>query len=140
MMAWIKSLEEKFWDHVDKNGPVPEHCPELGPCWIWTGKTRKDWGAYGIIEEVRDGKAKWYRSHRVSWEIHFGPIPDGKSVLHKCDNSNCPRPDHLFLGTRAENMADKMAKGRYVSGMKGKHQTERHHAAMIRAGAVRRGR
>jgi hypothetical protein len=49
---------------------------------------------------------------RVSWQIHCGEIPAGLQVLHKCDNPRCVRPDHLFLGTIADNVHDMLAKGR----------------------------
>lgn len=55
---------------------------------------------------------KIFRVHRVSWEIHFGPIPSGMFVLHKCDTRHCVRPDHLFLGTNDDNMKDMAKKGR----------------------------
>lgn len=51
-------------------------------------------------------------AHRVSWQIHFGEIPNGKCVLHRCDNTACIRPDHLFLGTKKENTHDIMKKER----------------------------
>lgn len=47
------------------------------------------------------------RAHRVSWQIHFGPIPKGKLVLHKCDNKRCVNPNHLYLGTQGDNNYDR---------------------------------
>lgn len=91
------SLEDRFWNKVDKE-------TESG-CWEWVGSTRN---GYGCIRPI--GVTKY--SHRVSWELHNGPIPDGLWVLHKCDNRKCVNPDHLFLGTNQDNVNDKMSKGR----------------------------
>ena len=99
-------LEERFWSMVNKNGPVQEHCPELGNCWIWTGC--KSHNGYGMI--TVNGSSK--RIHRASWEIHNGPIPEGMLICHHCDNPPCVRPDHLFLGTTQNNVDDKFNKGR----------------------------
>jgi hypothetical protein len=55
---------------------------------------------------------KYKRTHRVSYEIHIGKIPDGINCLHKCDNTKCCNPEHLFLGTQADNVADMIKKGR----------------------------
>jgi hypothetical protein len=55
-------------------------------------------------------------AHRMAWEIAYGPIPNGLHVLHKCDNPPCVNPDHLFLGTPADNTADRVAKGRQAKG------------------------
>jgi hypothetical protein len=80
-------------------------------CHIWTGHvTRRGYGL--LIDGQRSTKVVKRPAHRVSWELHNGPIPDGMSVLHKCDVPACVNPEHLFLGTQADNMRDMDAKGR----------------------------
>lgn len=96
--------EERFWLWAIK--------ADGDACWEWIGWTDGDEG-YGRF--MVDGKR--IRAHQFSWVLHFGPIPDGLDVLHKCDNPPCTRPDHLFVGTHLDNMRDKMAKGR------GNHQS-----------------
>ena len=114
-MAYQQSITDRFWRKVDKNGPVPEHMPHLGPCWKWTGacKTRKNGTtSYGTIRSGKQGSA---HAHRVSWEINVGAIPDDKPhVLHHCDNPRCVRPSHLWVGTHQDNMDDREAKGRRI--------------------------
>jgi hypothetical protein len=100
------TLAERFWQKIDKNGQVPKHCPELGPCWIWLGYKKEDGrGQIGTSKGTQ-------HAHKVSWELHNGPVPDGYCVLHHCDNMGCPNPDHLRVGTQAENIAEMIARNR----------------------------
>jgi hypothetical protein len=79
-------------------------------CWIWESATQ---GEYGCFTEGPRVARKCKQAHRVSWELHNGPIPDDMCVCHKCDVKLCVNPDHLFLGTHSDNMQDRSKKGRY---------------------------
>lgn len=99
-MRKIATTSERFWPKVR----------QTETCWEWTG-SRTGQG-YGYMHFGPQKARKPKTAHRVSWEFHFGPIPDGLWVLHKSDNRLCVRPDHLFLGDRVANMKDCAAKGR----------------------------
>ena len=79
-------------------------------CWDFKGKTTSD----GYFEIKIGGRIspKILKAHRVSWMIHNGDIPDRLCVLHKCDNRICTNPEHLFLGTNADNVSDREQKSR----------------------------
>jgi hypothetical protein len=96
-----RSIEERFWNKVNKHGPIH---PILGtPCWIW-GKGL----GYGTL---KDSKRK-ISSHRLSYELHFGALPKGVFVCHHCDNPPCCNPKHLFIGSHSDNLKDMASKGR----------------------------
>lgn len=78
-------------------------------CWSWRGWTTEGYGNFQF-------ENKAFEAHRVSWMIYRGPIPEGLSVLHHCDNRICPNPDCLFLGTQGDNMIDMAQKGRAYCG------------------------
>jgi hypothetical protein len=92
--------ERRFWAHVDKNGPIPEHRPELGPCWVWTGYVDKRTG-YGQF----GGKEGTRLPHRIAYEYLIGPIPKGLHVDHLCSNRVCVNAEsHLEPVTPRQNI------------------------------------
>lgn len=94
-------IAERFWEKVRKSDG----------CWEWTGAMAYGYGRIGVAPGVSPAPA-----HRVSWELHHGPLAPGAVVCHRCDNRRCVRPDHLFIGSQADNMRDMHAKGRHAYG------------------------
>lgn len=90
------TVERRFWAKIHQSGR----------CWIWQGSNN---GRYG---EVRLAKGRKVYAHRLSYEMVWGPVPDGLVVAHRCDNPLCVKPSHLFAATQAENVHDMIAKGR----------------------------
>lgn len=95
---------ERLW----KRSTVDSH----SGCWEWQGKRKKSTPKsphmleYGVIVITKDGKKSSLSTHRLSYYLHNGDIPDGMFVLHKCDNPACWNPEHLYLGTHGRNMQD----------------------------------
>jgi hypothetical protein len=104
---------ERFWEKVDKDGPIPHHCPEIGPCWVWTGAKKGGKWDYGMLGGPSDSRSAQL-AHRVSWKLHHEEIADEICVLHRCDNPPCVRPEHLFLGTLKDNTQDMLKKDRHL--------------------------
>ncbi len=86
----VVPLADRLWRRVDKNGPVPEHRPDLGPCWLWTGATT--WG-YGVIQQGRGIGTTG--THILAYTLLVGPVPDGLELDHLCRVTACCRPSHL---------------------------------------------
>lgn len=106
------NIAERFWQKVNKSGG----------CWVWTASTNgRGYGKFWNGERI-------VAAHRFSFELSGEPIPRGAFVLHRCDNPGCVRPDHLFLGTQAENIQDMINKQRHgYTGSPG----ERNHQAKL---------
>lgn len=101
MMNHSERLRARFHARIDERGE--------GECWVWTGARTK--GGYGVMSGEHRGDSP-LRCHRVAYELHYGPIPDGLHVRHRCDNPPCCNPAHLLVGTNADNVADKVERNR----------------------------
>lgn len=103
-LASVPTLEERFWEKVDQDGPLSEFWPELGPCWIWTAAT--DPNGYGRFHmgQVREGVGPGTAlAHRLSYVLSLGPIPDDLDLDHLCRVRRCVRWEHLEPVTPGEN-------------------------------------
>lgn len=103
-----RPIAERLWEKVVK-------IPGNDSCWEWQGY--RDANGYGTISV--DNRPTLV--HRISYELHYGTIPPDMAVCHRCDNPSCVRPDHFFLGSNLENIADKMAKRRQARGENAGH-------------------
>jgi hypothetical protein len=92
-----KPVAERFWSKVAMGDG----------CWMWCGAVKPN--GYG---HAHGEGQKQYSAHRLAWELVNGPISGGLHVCHSCDNRQCVRPSHLFLGTNGDNMRDMVRKGR----------------------------
>lgn len=97
-----EKLWQRFWIKVNKNGPYSKKC--RSKCWMWTVHlNEKGYGQFKI-------KGKFYKPHRVSYELMVGVIPDDLQGDHLCDNTSCVRPSHIEPVTNEENMRRRAAR------------------------------
>lgn len=95
-----------FWGKVDKDNSTIFYNGTR--CWEWTGAKNKSGYGHCWIKDLKTNR----KSHRVSWVIHYGKIPDNLLVCHHCDNPPCINPLHLFAGTSKDNALDRNSKNR----------------------------
>jgi hypothetical protein len=98
-------LKQRFDAKVDRSSH-PQGC------WTWTASTNDDGYGWIGVTLISLGKGVVRHAHRVAYMLEHGEVPDDRKVLHGCDNPSCVNPDHLFLGTQQDNIADMVAKGR----------------------------
>ena len=120
----------RFWEKVDKNGPTI--VTSLGPCWLWTGAT--DHKGYGTFtwQGRGEGGLVWIGAHRAAVLLAGRLLASDEQALHHCDNPPCVRPDHLFVGSIADNQRDSYAKGRSALFVFNQRQTTSRLARAIR--------
>lgn len=100
------NADEWLWARTDRSNP--------SGCWEWNAYRART--GYGLVRLSSDKHGMPRYTHRLAYELAKGPIPEGMEVCHSCDNPPCINPDHLFLGTRRDNMRDAVRKGRVANG------------------------
>jgi hypothetical protein len=97
----MATLEERFWERVNKNGPLPAHRPDLGPCWLWTGGKRKGYGRFALTHSQE------VQAHRFSYELVHGPV--GSQLDHLCHTSGMNTPVIISIHILLANVDAKPA-------------------------------
>jgi len=130
---WRSTPEQRFWHYTEKG--------RNDSCWIWTGTKHSAQPGYGVIVIGPTGTNRpSTMAHRFSWTLHFGEIPNGMLICHKCDNPLCVNPKHLFLGTFKDNMNDRNSKNRQAHDSRhGRAKVTAEQVVAIRSTPIKRG-
>jgi len=103
---FIPSIHERFWNKIEYSAD----------CWKWIGCIGTPGYGVLIVRAPKTRKRILLHAHRISWFLHHHRDPKEMYVLHRCDNPSCVNPEHLFLGTHLDNIADMVKKGRASRG------------------------
>ncbi len=125
----MQTIEQRFYEKVNVNGPIPSNHPELGRCHIWTAGTfHSRYGKYKL-------HGKSCRAHKVAYEMAFGPVPESMTIDHICHCRTCVNPLHMRLATVQQNSQNQGRSSKNTSGYKGVSWNKRdcNWRAMIRS-------
>ncbi len=122
-----QKYSKRFWEKV-------RVVKDVNTCWIWLGSFFPDgYGQFYVRKDEGNPRTRNRPAHIVAWELTNGPVPDGKIILHDCDNPPCVRPDHLICGTQADNVRDAADKDRIAHGSRnGNSRLDEHKVKKIR--------
>ncbi len=96
----VGTEQRRLWSKIDKNGPIPEHRPDLGACWVWTAATTN---GYGYLQ-IGGRQGRRVQAYKLAYEWLVGPVPAGLQLDHLCRNRRCVNPSHLEPVTQLENL------------------------------------
>ena len=127
----MRKLKKEAKDKMIALDRFLRHVNKTNTCWLWTAcKNKAGYGNVGVDRKIK-------LAHRVAHELFIGPIPKDLCVCHKCDNTSCVNPSHLFTGTQNDNNQDCIQKGRASDPRNCSHKGEKNSHAILTANNVK---